>query len=62
MLDSVIRVNKKHYSETLLEEYKFTTKRLKWRTLLMMILDMMNLKMDLIMNLKMNLMTNLMKI
>ena len=36
MLDSVIRVSKKYYPQTLLEECKYE-KRLKWRILLMMI-------------------------
>ena len=36
ILDSVIRVNKKHYPQTLLEECKYVI-RIKWRTLLMMI-------------------------
>ena len=34
MLDSVVRVNKKYYPQTLLEECKFEK---KWRILLMMI-------------------------
>ena len=38
MLDSVIRVNKKHYPQTLLEECKYEIKkRIKWRVLSMMI-------------------------
>ena len=37
MLDSVIRVNKKYYPQTLLEECKYVIERIKWRTLLMMI-------------------------
>ena len=37
MLDSVIRANKKYYPQTLLEECKYEIKRIKWRTLLMMI-------------------------
>ena len=36
MLDSVIRVTKRYYPQTLLEECKYE-KRLKWRILLMMI-------------------------
>ena len=27
MLDSIIRVNKKHYPQTLLEEYKYEVKK-----------------------------------
>ena len=30
ILDSVIRVNKKYYPQTLLEEYKYELKRMKW--------------------------------
>ena len=37
MLDSVIRVNKKYYSQTLLEECKYVIGKNKWRTLLIMI-------------------------
>ena len=37
MLYSVIRVNKKYYPETFLEECKYEIKRLKWRILLMII-------------------------
>ena len=37
MLDSVIRVNRKYYPQTLLEECKYVIRRIKWRTLLMMI-------------------------
>ena len=37
MLDSVIRVNKKYYPQTLLEECKYVIRRIKWRTLLIMI-------------------------
>ena len=37
MLDSVIRVNKKHYPQTLLEECKYVIERIKWKTLLIMI-------------------------
>ena len=36
ILDSVIRVNKKYYPQTLLEECKYVI-TIKWRTLLMMI-------------------------
>ena len=36
-LDSVIRVNKKYYPETLLEECKYEIKKIiKWKILLMM--------------------------
>ena len=35
MLDSVIRVKKKYYPQTLLEECNMKQKRLKWRDLLM---------------------------
>ena len=37
MLDSVIRVNEKHYPQTLLEKCKYTNKMIKWRILFMMI-------------------------
>ena len=37
MLDSVIRVNKKYYSQTLLEECKYETKKNKMGILSMMI-------------------------
>ena len=33
MLDSVIRVNKKYYPQTLLEECKYEIKKLKWKIL-----------------------------
>ena len=36
MLDFVIKVNKKYYSQTLLGECKYEVKRPKWRVLLMM--------------------------
>ena len=36
MLDSVIRVNKKYYPQTLLE-CKYVIRKIKWRTLLTMI-------------------------
>ena len=62
MLDSDIRVNKK-YTQTLLEEYKYERKIIKWRILLMMMNLTMNLKMRLIMNVTiMNLMNNLLKV
>ena len=32
MLDSVIRVNKKYYPQTLLEECKYVIRRIKWKT------------------------------
>ena len=52
MLDSVIRVNIKHYPQILLEECKYEKKkRIKWRILSMMILTQVHL-MNLIMNLK----------
>ena len=51
MLDSVIRVNIKHYPQMLLEECKYEKKRIKWRILSMMILSQVHL-MNLIMNLK----------
>ena len=35
MLDSVIRVSKKYYPQTLLEDGKYEIKRLKWKILLM---------------------------
>ena len=37
MLDSVIRVNKKYYPQTLLEECIYAIKIIKWKTLLIMI-------------------------
>ena len=39
MLDSIIRVNKKYYPQTLLEQCKYEIKKakMKWRTLLIMI-------------------------
>ena len=37
ILDSVIKVIKMYYPQTLLEECKYETKRIKWRILLMMI-------------------------
>ena len=37
MLDSVITANKKYFFQTLLEECKYEIKRIKWRTILMMI-------------------------
>ena len=38
MLDSIIRVNKKYYPLTLLEECKYVIKKkIKWKTLLTMI-------------------------
>ena len=37
MLDSVIRVNKKYYPQHFLEECKYEIKKIKWKTLLMMI-------------------------
>ena len=64
MLDSVIRVNKKYYLQTFLEECKYEIKKLnKWRILLMMILTevhLLNLTMNLIVSLIMiNLLMNL---
>ena len=39
MLDSVMRENKKYYTQTLLEECKYKIKKIiKWKLLLMMIL------------------------
>ena len=37
ILNSIIRINKKYYPQTFLEECKCEIKRIKWRTLLMMI-------------------------
>ena len=37
MLDSVIKVYKNYYPQTLLEELKYKIKRIKWKILLMMI-------------------------
>ena len=37
MLNSVIRVNKKYYPQTLLEEWKYEIKKIKWKILLMKI-------------------------
>ena len=36
MLDSVIRVSKKYYPQTLLEECEYQIKRIKWKILLIM--------------------------
>ena len=57
MLDSVIRVSKKYYPQTLLEECK-NEKRLKWRILLMMIQILAHLMMNLIMKLVLDLIIN----
>ena len=72
MPDFIIRVNKKHYPQTLLEECKFGIKKAKWRIILMMILNQVHLMnvtmkliikqiMKLIMKLIMSLMINLLK-
>ena len=37
MIDSIIKVNKKYYPQTLLEECKYEIKRTRWRIFLMMI-------------------------
>ena len=37
MLDSVIRLNKRYYSQKLLKEWNMSNKRIKWRILSMMI-------------------------
>ena len=37
MLDSVIRLSKKYYPQTLLEECKYKIKRIKWKTLITII-------------------------
>ena len=37
IINSVIRVNKKYYPQTLLEECKYAIRKIKWSTLLMMI-------------------------
>ena len=66
MLDSVIKVNKKYYPQTLFKEYKYEIKRTKQKIVLMMIQNQVHLSnlivtliMRLIMNLKMNLTMNL---
>ena len=62
MLESVIKMGKKHYPQTFLGECKLVIKKKKLRTLLMMILNLiMNLIMkNLMINLlMMNLMMNL---
>ena len=64
MLDSVIRVNKKYYHQTLLQEYKYVIKNNKIENLINDDLDlsssdndlMINSVMSLMMNLKINLM------
>ena len=43
MLDSVGRVSKKYYPQTLLEECKYEKKRLKWKILLMIIQSQVHL-------------------
>ena len=60
MLESVIKMGKKHYSQTVLEECKYEIKKRKWRTLLMMILIQVH-QMNLIMKNLMNLMDLIMK-
>ena len=68
MLDSVIRVNKKYYALTHLEESKYEIKMNKMETLIMMFQSKLHLIMNLIMNLMtmnvmmVNLMINLLKI
>ena len=63
MLVYVIRVNKKHYPQTLLEECKHEIKKTKMETLLMEIQTQVHLIMKLIMRLvMMNLMNNLLKV
>ena len=37
VLDSVIRINKKYYSQTFLEECKYAIRKKQWRTLIIMI-------------------------
>ena len=59
MLDSVIRVSKKYYPETLLEECKYEMKRMKWEILLMMIYIQVHLMLKLIVNLIMKLILDL---
>ena len=64
MLDSVIRINKKYYHQTLLQEYKYVIKNNKIENLINDDLDlsssdnelMINSAMSLMMNLKINLM------
>ena len=36
MLDSVIKVNKKYYPQTLLEEFEYNIKRTEWKIVSMM--------------------------
>ena len=66
MPDSVIRVNKRYYSQKRLEESKYKIKKKKMEGLINYDLSqvpLMNLTMDLIMNLAMmNLMINLLKV
>ena len=62
VLDSAIRVNKKYYPQTLLEEYKYGIEKNKMENLINDDLDQVhltNLKMDLIMNLIMDLTVSL---
>ena len=62
MLDSVIRVNKKYYPQTLLEEWKYEMKKNKMENLIIMILSqahLMNLIMNLIVSLIVSLIMNL---
>ena len=64
MLDSVIRINKKYYHQTLLQEYKYVIKNNKIENLINDDLDlsssdnelMINSAVSLMMNLKINLM------
>ena len=51
MLDSVIKVNKKSYPRTLLEEYKYIIKKNKMENVIDADLDLLHLIMRLIMNL-----------
>ena len=51
MLDFVIKVNKKCYPQTLLEEYKYIIKKNKMENLIDADLDLLHLIMRLIMNL-----------
>ena len=59
MLDSVVRVIKKYYPQTLFKEYKHDIKKVKQKTLLMMISTQVHLMMKLIVTLIMRLIMNL---
>ena len=59
MLDSVVKVNEKHYPQILLEECKYDIKKTKMENLInVMIQKDIHLMMNLIMNLTMNVVMN----